>query len=59
MVCSCLVLVGAYQWLVCYLLKESAMKLRQELANGKVLCVSEKFLCYILQGLGFVRIANY
>ncbi|KAJ7387267.1 acyl-Coenzyme A oxidase [Desmophyllum pertusum] len=28
-------LVGAYQWLVCYLLKQSATKLRQELANGK------------------------
>ena len=31
-----LVLVGAYQWLVCYLLKESAAKLRQELSNEKV-----------------------
>lgn len=30
------VLVAAYQWLVCYLLKESAAKLQQELSNGKV-----------------------
>lgn len=28
-------LVGAFQWLVCYLLKQSAAKLRQELSNGK------------------------
>jgi len=34
--CSSLVLVAAYQWLVCYLLKESAAKLQQELSNGKV-----------------------
>lgn len=28
-------LVGAYQWLVCYLLKESAHKFQKELAGGK------------------------
>lgn len=28
-------LVGAYQWLVCYLLKESAQKFKQELTSGK------------------------
>lgn len=28
-------LVGAFQWLVCYLLKESAARLRQQLTNGK------------------------
>ncbi|XP_068679915.1 peroxisomal acyl-coenzyme A oxidase 3-like [Montipora foliosa] len=27
-------LIGAYQWLVCYLLKESAAKVHQELLNG-------------------------
>lgn len=36
-VCFYLVLVGSYQWLVCYLLKESSSKLQQELSNGKVI----------------------
>ena len=31
-----LVLVGAYQWLVCNLLKDSAAKLQKELLNGMV-----------------------